>query len=333
MKEAAAILAELRKGNFRPVYFLSGEEPYFIDQISDFIEDYAIDASLRDFNQSVLYGKDVSVQQIITEAKKYPMMGERQVVIVKEAQHIKNIEELDSYISSPLSSTILVVCYKYKTLDKRKSFGKNLGQKAVTLESPKLKDYQVPDWINQYLKEKPYKISQPATILLTEFLGNDLSRIANEISKLMITLPAGSEITPAVIEKYIGISKEFNNFELQKALAVKDVLKCNRIINYFAASPKDNPMVVTISSLFSWINKIILYHYCPDKSEKAVASAIGIHPFIVKEYAQAARLYDIRKSVAVVSYLREYDLKSKGVGSAAVSDGELLKELIYKILH
>jgi DNA polymerase III subunit delta len=330
-----SIYQELEQGIYQPIYFLHGEEPYYIDQISDYIEKNAIDESLRDFNQSILYGKEISMMQVITEAKKYPMMGERQVVIVKEAQNIKEkeLEDLEKYVINPLSSTILVICYKYKKLDKRKKISNLLSKHTVFFESEKIKDYKIADWIVDYVKGKPYKVTPQSCILLSEFLGNDLQKIVNELNKLMITIPQGSEITPAIIEKYIGISKDFNNFELHKALGERNVLKCNQIINYFAANPKNNPPIVTIMSLHSFFTKILLYNYSPDKSEKAIAPVIGVHPFLVKEFATAARFYDIKRTVQAIHYLREYDLKSKGFDSGSLSEGDLLKELIFKLLH
>jgi DNA polymerase III subunit delta len=333
MKEAISILSDLKQKNYKPVYFLSGEETYYIDQISDYIEDKVLDEADKSFNLTVLYGKDVDASTIMTEAKRYPMMGQYQVLIVKEAQNVKDIEKLELYLDNPLSSTILVICYKYKTIDKRTKFSKVIGSKGVFLETKKLYDYQLGDWINGFMKDKSCSISPKATMLLAEFLGTSLSKIANELDKLMLNLPAKTEISPAHIEKFIGISKDFNNFELQKALGTRDILKSNQIINYFANNPKANPMVVTISSLFSYFSNILSFHYAPDKSEKGIATQLKINPFFVKEYVAAARHYDIRKTVEIISYLREYDLKSKGVGAASISEEGLLKELIYKILH
>ncbi len=318
---------------YKPVYFLSGEEPYFIDQISDFIEKKVLDESEKEFNQTVLYGRDTDVGTIVGEAKRYPMMSDKMVIIVKEAQNIRNIEDLDSYIANPLDSTILVICYKYKTLDKRKAFPKTVAKKGILFESKKLYDNKIPDWISAYLKDKKYTVSPKSSQLLTEYLGNDLGKISNELDKLMINLPPGTEITPDHIQMNIGISKDFNTFELNDALTKKDVVKANRIINYFAANSKEHPLVLTISSLNSFFVKLLRYHGLEDKSKESAAKALGVHPFFVGDYIAAARNYPMQKLKAIAGYLREYDLRSKGIDNASADDGALMKELIWKILH
>jgi DNA polymerase III subunit delta len=333
MTEALSILSDLKQKIYKPIYFLSGEETYYIDQISDYIEDKVLDEADKSFNLNVLYGKDVDVQTIITEAKRYPMMGQYQVLIIKEAQNVKDLEKLEQYLENPLNSTILVICYKYKTVDKRTKFSKAINAKGVLLETKKLYDNQLGDWIMGFMKDKPCSISPRASILLAEFLGANLSKIANELEKLMINIPAKTEIGPEHIEKYIGISKDYNNFELQKALGNLDVLKANQIINYFGNNPKANPLIVTISLLFNFYSNILNFHYAEDKSERNIASLLKVNPFFVKDYVAAARNYNIRKTVEIIGHLREYDLKSKGVGSANVPDEALLKELIFKILH
>lgn len=327
------IISDLKKKNYKPVYFLSGEEPYFIDQISDFIEKKVLDESEKEFNQTVLYGRDTDVGTIVGEAKRYPMMSDKMVIIVKEAQNIRNIEDLDSYIANPLDSTILVICYKYKTLDKRKAFPKTVAKKGVLFESKKLYDNKIPDWIAAYLKEKKYTASPKSSQLLTEYLGNDLGKISNELDKLMINLPPGTEITPDHIQMNIGISKDFNTFELNDALTKKDVVKANRIINYFAANSKEHPLVLTIASLNAFFVKLLRYHGLEDKSKESAARALGVHPFFVSDYVNAARNYPMQKLKAIAGYLREYDLRSKGIDNASADDGALMKELIWKILH
>jgi DNA polymerase-3 subunit delta len=327
------IISDLKKKVYKPVYFLSGEEPYFIDQISDFIEKKVLDESEKEFNQTVLYGRDTDVGTIVGEAKRYPMMSDKMVIIVKEAQNIRNIEELDSYISNPLDSTILVICYKYKTLDKRKAFPKTVAKKGVLFESKKLYENKIPDWITAYLKEKKYTASPKSSQMLTEYLGTDLGKISNELDKLMINLPPGTEITPDHIQMNIGISKDFNTFELNDALTKKDVVKANRIINYFAANSKEHPLVLTISSLNSFFVKLLRYHGLEDKSKDSAARALGVHPFFVNDYIVAARNYPMQKLKAIAGYLREYDLRSKGIDNASADDGALMKELIWKILH
>jgi DNA polymerase-3 subunit delta len=283
----------------------------------------------------MLYGKDADAYKIIEISRQFPMMASHQVVIVKEAQNIKNIEELLHYTEKPLKSTILVINYKYKALDKRKKLYNSIEKNGgVILNSDKIYEDKVPGWISKYLTQKGYSIAPEASALLTEFLGNDLGKIVNELGKLLISMPAAvKRITPDMIEKNIGISKDYNNFELQKALVARDVLKANRIINYFDKNPKDNPIILTISSLFSFFNKIFTYHFLKDKSRGTVASALKINPYFVNEYETAAKRYNPAKLVEIISILREYDLKSKGVGNSSASDGDLLKEMIFKIIH
>ncbi|MCF6366478.1 MAG: DNA polymerase III subunit delta [Bacteroidales bacterium] len=327
------IIKDLKNKIYKPIYFLYGEESYFIDQISDYIAEHVLDEAEKAFNQTVLYGKDSKIEDVINTAKRFPMMANHQVIIVKEAQNLKQIEKIEYYAEQPLNSTILVINYKSKNFDKRKRVYKALKKNAVIFESKKLYENQVASWINSYLKNKKYSVSPVSSKLLTDFLGTDLSKISNELDKLMISLPEGTTITPEHIEKNIGISKDFNVFELQNALGNKDVLKANRIINHFAANPKDNPMVVTIISLFGYFSKILSFHYLKDKSNNNVASVLGVHPFFVKDYIRAAGKYNVRKTVAVISILREYDMKSKGYENVSTTHGDLLKELIFKILH
>lgn len=327
------ILSDLKSKKYKPIYFLSGDEPYFIDKISDYIEKKVLDESEREFNQTVLYGRDTDVGTIIGEAKRYPMMSDRMVVIVKEAQNIRNIEDLDGYVNNPLDSTLLVICYKYKTLDKRKAFPKTVAKKGVLFESKKLYENKIPDWISGYLKEKKYTVSPKSSQLLTEYLGTDLGKISNELDKLMINLPPGTEITPDHIQQNIGISKDFNTFELNDALSKRDIVKANQIVNYFAANSKDHPIPVTIASLNTFFVKLLRYHFLEDKSKDAAARALGVHPFFVSDYINAAKNYPTAKIKGIVSNLREYDLRSKGVDNASADEGELMKELIWKILH
>lgn len=343
--EFQQIMADLKKKVYHPVYFLMGEEPYFIDAVSDHIEKNILDEGEKEFNQSVLYGRDVDILSVISAAKRFPMMSDLQVVIVKEAQNIRDLVGRDkgddtkhkhpflTYIENPQKSTLLVICYKYKKLDMRTALGKNIAKHAVVFESKKLYDNKVPDWIGSYLKGKNYSISPPACVMLAEYLGTDLSRIVNELDKLMISLPEKSEITVDHIQTNIGISKDYNSFELQNALGRKDVLKANRIVNYFAANDKDHPLVVSISTLYGYFSKLLTYHFLPDKSKAIAAAALGVHPFFLIDYEKAAKLYPPLKLKAIISDLREYDLKSKGVNNVSVGGGELLKELVFKILH
>lgn len=331
LKSYADILSNLKKKNFSTVYFLCGEEPYYIDKITDYIENYVLDEVEKSFNQSVLYGNDVNIEQVVTECKRFPMMAERTVVIIKEAQGIKDIEKLESYVKNPSPTTLLVICYKYKTPDGRKSFGKTVKDKAVYFESSKLYDNKIPEWITSLVKEKGYQISPIAAKLLADNLGTDLSKIENELNKLYINIAQGSEITPDVIQKNIGISKDFNVFELQNALGNRDVLKANQIINYFASNPKEHPFVVLPGTLFGYFTKLMLTHKTTDKAK--LASVLGVHPFFTGDYISAAQKYNPPKLVQIISILREYDLKGKGVDAGETSDGDLMKEMIYRILH
>ncbi|MCB9361567.1 MAG: DNA polymerase III subunit delta [Flavobacteriales bacterium] len=328
------ILTDLKNKVYHPVYFLSGEEAYYIDIVANYIEENVLDDAEKEFNQTIVYGKETDMITIISEAKRYPMMANHNVVIVKEAQHLeKEIDQLEAYIENPTPSTILVFCYKYKTLDGRKGVSKKIKKQAVLLESKKLYDNQVPDWINGFLKSKKYTISPHASVLIAEFLGTDLSKVANELNKLIINVPAGTEITPDLVEKNIGISKDYNSFELNKAIGTKDVLKANKIVYHFAKNQKDNPLPMTIGILYNFFTNILNYHYAKDKSRNNIASLLKISPFFVQEYQVAANNYSIKKAVKVIEYLRDYDLKSKGVNNTSATSGDLLKELVFKIIH
>ncbi len=327
------LLNDLKNRIYHPVYLLHGDESYFIDVVSDYIEQNVLSELEKEFNQTIAYGKDSSVLTLMSNAKRFPMMANYQVLIVKEAQGLDRIEDFQPYMENPLSSTILVLCYKYGKLDRRKALCKAIEKHGVAFESAKLYENKVPDWISEYLRQRKYSISQKAAALLTEFLGADLGKIVNEIQKLLINIPAGAEINEDYVEKNIGISKDYNVFELQKALARRDVVKANQIILYFAANPRENPLVKIIPILSAYFSKILNYHYLPDKSKNSVAAALAIKPFFVTDYQQAARTFGVGKTISVISLLREYDLKSKGVDNASASDGELMKELIFKILH
>ncbi len=330
MEEVKRIVNDIRSGQFKPVYFLMGAEPYYIDNISKFIEENALDPSERDFNQVVLYGRDVSIDDIISHAKRYPMMAERQVIIVKEAQDLsRTIEQLVSYVENPQPTTVLVVCYKYKTLDKRKKLSKSLMRKGELFESKKLYENKAPDWIRKVLAGRGYSIQPKAAQMLVEFLGADLSKINNELEKLTLIVKKEQEITPLIIEENIGISKDFNNFELQNAIGCRDVVKAYSIVNYFAQNPKNHPLVMTVALLYSFFNKLLKYHSLPNPSK--AASALGVSPYFIKDYQIAAKNYSMKRSSAIIKAIRTVDMKSKGVGASNLSQGDLLKDLLIAI--
>jgi DNA polymerase III subunit delta len=327
------LMQDLRNKIYYPVYLLHGEESYFIDEISGFIEENVLDEQEKEFNQTIVYGKDSNVSNLIGYAKRFPMMANYQVIIIKEAQDLDKLDDFQPYVENPLKSTLLVFCYKYGKLDKRKGLYKSIEKSGIAFESARFYDHKIPDWIHEYLGRHNCTISQKAAFLLTEFWGNDLSKVANELDKLLINATAGSEITEEYVEKNIGISKDFNVFELQKAIGKKEVFKANQIVRYFAANPRENPLVKVIPILYSFFSKILLFHYLPDKSRNSVASSLSVNPFFIPDYQIAAKNYPLRKLITIIGILREYDLKAKGVESTALPDGELMKELIFKILH
>jgi len=334
MEEVKLLVNDIKKGVLKPIYLLMGEEPYYIDKISEFIQDNILSEEEKGFNQMVLYGRDVSIDEIVASAKRFPMMAERQVLIVKEAQDLsRTIEKLVNYAENPQPSTVLVINYKYKKLDKRKALYKTIKKTGVVFESKKLYENQVAEWIRRVLSPKDYTISPKAAQMLVEFLGTNLSKINNELEKLQLTVPKGTQITPELIEENIGISKDFNNFELRKAVGEKNVVKAHQIINYFSNNPKDNPIVLTIGLLYNFFAQLLHYHGLNDKSPRAVASSLRINPYFVSEYSNAAKNYPMKKVSQVISTLRDFDVKSKGVGANAIPQSDLLKELLTRILN
>lgn len=332
LDKAKSIINDIKTGNLKPIYFLMGEEPYYIDGISNFIENNVLSEEEKGFNQIILYGRDVTVEEIISNAKRYPMMADRQVVIVKEAQDLtRTIENLVSYAENPQPSTVLVICYKYKKLDARKKLAKVLKKNSELFESKKLYENQVPDWIRRVLAGKGYTISPKAAQMLTEFLGNDLSKVNNELEKLQLIIKPGEQITPQLIEENIGISKDYNNFELQNAIGNRDVKKAFRIIQYFGQNTKNHPLVMTIALLYSFYSKLLKYHALSNKAE--APKALGVNPYFIKDYQTAASNYSMKQVSAIISAIREIDMKSKGVGAASLSQADLLKELLVKIFN
>jgi len=334
MNRIRQIVEDIKSKNTKPIYFLMGEETYYIDLISDYIENNILSEEEKGFNQMVLYGRDVSIDDIVGTAKRFPMMAEKQVIIVKEAQDLsRTIENLLSYAENPQPSTILVICYKYKTLDKRKKLSKVVASTGCLFESKKLYDNQVNEWLSSTLRDKGYQIEPKAAHMLVEYLGTNLSKIINELDKLMVILDQGSTITATHVEQNIGISKDFNNFELRKAIGEKQFVKANQIANYFSQNPRSNPLVMTISLLNSFFTQLLLYHGLKDKGKINVSKSLKINPYFVNEYQSAARNYPMRKVAQVISNLREADLKSKGVGAYNLPHGDILKELLFKIMH
>lgn len=329
------ILRELRSKQYRPIYYLMGEEAYYIDLISDYIMDNVLTDTEKEFNLSVVYGADVDIATVINSAKRYPMMSEHQVVIVKEAQSIRNIDELSYYLQKPLRSTILVMCHKHGVLDRRKKLAAEIEKVGILFESKKLKETQLPAFITSYMKRKGVDLEPKATSMLADFVGTDLSRLTGELEKLIITLPKGqTRVTPEQIERNIGISKDYNNFELRSALVERNVLKANQIINYFEKNPKTNPLQMTLSLLFGFYSNLMLAYYAPEKSEQGIASFLGLKsPWQAREYQTAMKRYSGVKTMQIIGEIRYTDAKSKGIGNSSLTDSELLRELIFKILH
>ena len=329
------ILKELRAKQYRPVYYLMGEEAYYIDLISDYIINNVLSETEKEFNLTVIYGADTNVATIINAAKRYPMMAEHQVIVVKEAQAVRNMDELIYYVQKPLRSTILVLCHKHGTIDRRKKLAVEIEKSGVLFEAKKIRDAQLPTFITAYMKRKGIEIEHKATEMLTDFIGADLSRMVSELEKLIITLPEGQKrVTPEQIEKNIGISKDYNNFELRNALIEKDVLKANRIIKYFEENPKTNPIQMTLSILFSFYANLMLAYYAPDKSEQGIAATLGLRsPWLARDYMNAMRKFTGVKTMQIIGDIRRADAKSKGVRNATMTDGDILRELVFKILH
>jgi len=332
---AEEILRDIQAGKFAPLYFLHGEEPFFIDQIADAVEDNALSEAERGFNQTILYGKEVDYLVLLDSLRRYPMMSERQVVILREAQEMKTLGELASYVEKPMPSTVFVVCHKHKKIDARTKLGKALGQKNIVFfESKKLYDNQIAEWITKACKARKQAIGAPAAALMAEYLGTDLAKITNELDKLALNLPAGTAITVAHVQDNIGISKDYNVFELQKALATRDRPKVARIQQHFSANIKKNPLIVTISSLFSYFSKVFMLHSLKGQPDAEVLKALELRSdWFLKEYKAAATHYTYGQCTAVLGHLKDYDLRSKGIQNDGTEEAELMKELFWKILH
>lgn len=333
------VLKDLKAKKFAPIYFLEGDEPYFIDLITDYIEKHAIPEHEKGFNQLVMYGKDSPVNVILSNARKFPMMADRQVVIVKEAQSIPDLGKEDaqklliSYLNNPLPSTILVFAHKHKKLDGRGSLKKELDKKSVFVNSEKVKDWKLTEWVEGYFKELGHQIDAKGAQLLSDSIGNNLEVIANEVGKMLINFSEPTRFTTEHISKYIGINKEYNNFELSKAIGFKDAVKANQIIHYFIQNPKAHPVIPIFSLLYNYFSKIALVHRAGPMPDNQLAGLIGVNPYGVKEYIAAAKNYKLGKVIDVFAYIKEADLRFKGVDSGSMDEGEILRELVYKILH
>ncbi|MBQ6955343.1 MAG: DNA polymerase III subunit delta [Bacteroidales bacterium] len=334
------LISDLKAGQFAPIYLLTGEENYYIDLVSDYMENNIISDDFKDLAQTILYGRDVVMEEVIEKANNIPMLSPIQLIMVKEAQDIgksrnKTVADWDAlvkYLEHPHPYTILVLCYRHAKMDKRTKAYKTISEKGVIYERNKLRDDEIPGWVSNIVSQKGYSITQRGAMMIAEALGNDLGKISNELSKIYITHPAGSAITEEVIERNIGISKDYNVFELQNAIGRRDVERCNRIVNYFAANPKANPIQMVLPSLYGYFIKVMIFIQEPDK--KVAAQKMGINPFFIRDYEAAARNYTLGKLASCIGYLHETDLRSKGVrNSGTTTDGELLKELVFKIIH
>lgn len=327
-----SVVRRLQTSDLLPVYLIMGEEDYFIDVLSDFFENKVVDESARAFDQMVLYGSDVEMGQVVAAAKRYPALGPRQLVLVKEAQDIRNWEPLLSYLDNPVPTTLLVFCYRHKKMDKRTSLFKKLQKVGEVFDYPHIYENHLPQWITDYVESAGFTIQPNCAMLLAESLGNNLTVVANELSKVFAVLGDHGAVTTSVVERVVGISKEYNVFELQSAIGRRDVVKCNRIVNYFADNPKSNPIQMVLPALYSYVVKLMIYIQLPDKQQ--AAEALGVHPFFVREYASASANFTLGKLASCIGYLSEADLRSKGLhNSGTVTDGEILKELVFKMIH
>ncbi len=335
MVQAVELLDQIKSGKIAPVYLLSGDESFYIDLISDYFEKEFLSEEEKGFNQTVLYGKEAVPSEVLETARRFPMMAEHQVIILKEARHISKFSEFESYFKSPTPSTVLVVCMKDKKLDKRTTAYKAAknNKDVVILETKKLYDNQIPEWVSAYAKTQGYQVSPKAAMMISEHIGNDLGRIAGEINKLKINLPEGSQIDDKVVDEYIGISKDYNVFELTNALNAKDHARAQKIAYYFGQNPKQHPFVMTIGALYGNFSKLLAIHYLKDKHPGHVAKTLKVNPYFAKDYVKASASYSPRKLVSIIDLLREFDLKSKGVGNTSANEADLLKELCFRIVY
>lgn len=331
-----SINKQLKNKEYQAIYFLHGTESYYIDAISSHIEQKVLTDAEKSFNQTILYGKETDAKTLIDTCYRYPMMAQYQVVILKEAQEMRTLKDIMPYIQKPVQTTILCICHKHKKFNLNSKFGKALKQNGLIFDSKKLYDNQVPDWIQSHLRSRKLSIQPQAANLVAEYLGTDLAKIVNELEKLVINLPVGTQVTPQHIEEHIGISKDYNIFELQRAIGKRDVLKANRIVNYFAANPRKHPLVLVVGTMYNYFSKVLMFHAVRQQPEQEVMKTLGLRSnYFLREYRATAKQFPHSKVTAVIGILREFDLKSKGVdfNSSNTNDGELLKEMVWKILH
>ncbi|NDW18472.1 DNA polymerase III subunit delta [Dysgonomonas sp. 216] len=327
--------ADIAARNYMPVYLFMGDEPFYIDELTSMIVDTVLPETEKDFNQTILYGAETDVATVTTLSRSFPMMSDYQLIVVKEAQGLKKIEELEVYAKNPLKSTILVLNFKNGTLDKRKKLYAEIAKNGVVFESKRIPEYKIPGFVNSYFMTKGMGIDQKSAQMLTDYLGNDLSKLVNEMEKLLLSIPSTEKrITAELIERNIGISKDFNNFELLKAIIEKNTYKANQIADYFEKNPKNNPFIVTLVVLFNFFSNLMICYWAKDKSENGIARELGFrNPYQAKDYVMALRSYNAFKCMEIIALLRTYDAKGKGVDNVSTGDGELLKELLYKMMH
>ncbi len=327
------LIKEAKAKNFKPIYLLHGEEPYFIDLVSDAIIENALEEHERDFNLTTAYGKDADAMQLINEAKSYPTMAERRVVILREAQSFVGFPMMESYFAQPNPQTIFVIAHKYKTMDARGAVYKAIAKNGIVFKSEKIKDWKITEYIKILAKDMGYNLSEKAAIMLAEFLGTDLGKIQGELNKLSLLVEKGSQINEVHIEENIGISKDYNMFELVNAIAARDVPKAFQIVSYFDANPKNGPLVVVVSNLFDFFSKLMKMHFLQGVQDAEIAKRIGPHPYAVAKNKPYLRVYNPKKISANIATLHEYDLKSKGVGNSHFTEGELMRELVFKLMN
>ena len=333
MSDHLNIIKDIKAGKLSQIYLLHGEEAFYIDEIVKAAETHILDEAQKSFNYTQVYGKDADPESLGNALRRFPMMAPYQLIVLKEAKEMKGLMKLDDYVATPNPTTIFVIAHKHKKIDGRSAFLKSCKKNGIVFESKALRDYQVGKWIGDYIKSKGFKANQQITELIAESLGTNLSKVSNELDKLFINLPPGSEVTQDIVQKQIGISKDYNVFELTKALGMRDILKANKIINYFIANPKDNPMVLINGAVFNFFSKIYMAHFMKGKGDAALASALRVSPFFVKEYKAAAQKYPLAKTEQIIDLMSQYDLKSKGYENPFTSQGDLLREMVWKILH